>query len=25
VLASGLFNKPVEVPWWGGRPLRLVE
>jgi transposase len=25
VLASGLFNKPVAVPWWNGRPLRLVE
>lgn len=25
VLASGLFDTPVEVPWWGGRPLRLVE
>jgi hypothetical protein len=25
VLASGLFNKPVAVPWWGGRSLRLVE
>lgn len=25
VLASGLFDKPVAVPWWGGRPLRLVE
>ena len=25
VLASGLFDNPVEVPWWGGRPLRLVE
>lgn len=25
VLASGLFNKPVAVPWWGGRSLRIVE
>jgi Transposase DDE domain len=25
VLASGLFNKPVNVPWWDGRALRLVE
>lgn len=25
VLASGLFDTPVSVPWWGGRPLRLVE
>jgi transposase len=25
VLASGLFNKPVNVPWWNNRPLRLVE
>jgi transposase len=25
VLASGLFDNPVEVPWWGGRPLRFVE
>jgi hypothetical protein len=25
VLASGLFDNPVEVPWWGGRHLRLVE
>jgi len=25
VLASGLFNNAVEVPWWGGRPLRFVE
>jgi hypothetical protein len=25
VLASGLFDKPVEVPWWDGQPLRLVE
>jgi transposase len=25
VLASGLFNKPVSVPWWNGWNLRLVE
>jgi hypothetical protein len=25
VLSSGLFNKPVKVPWWDGRTLRLVE
>jgi hypothetical protein len=25
VLASGLFNKPLPVPWWDNRPLRLVE
>jgi len=25
VLASGLFDKPIAVPWWNGRPLRLVE
>jgi len=25
VLASGLFNKPVKVPWWNGRALRLVQ
>jgi hypothetical protein len=25
VLASGLFDKPVDVPWWNGRPLRLVQ
>jgi len=25
VLASGLVNKPVAVPWWGGRSLRLLE
>lgn len=24
VLASGLFDKAVAVPWWGGRVLRLV-
>lgn len=25
VLASGLFDKPVIVPWWDDRPLRLIE
>jgi hypothetical protein len=25
VLASGLIDKPVVVPWWNGLPLRLVE
>ena len=25
VLASGLINSPVAVPWWNGRRLRLVE
>ena len=25
VLASGLFDRRVEVPWWDGRSLRLVE
>ena len=25
VLASGLFDKPVKVPWWNGRALRLVQ
>ena len=25
VLASGLINKPVAVPWWNGLPLRFVE
>ena len=25
VLASGLFDKPVAVPWWDGLRLRLVE
>ncbi len=24
VLASGLMDKPVAVPWWGGRRLRLT-
>ena len=25
VLASGLFDKPVPVPWWNGRSLRLIQ
>ena len=25
VLASGLFDAPVPVPWWNGRALRLIE
>jgi len=25
VLASGLFDKPVNVPWWSGRSLRLIQ
>ena len=25
VLASGLFDRPVQVPWWNGRSLRLVQ
>jgi transposase len=25
VLASGLFDKPINVPWWNGRSLRLVQ
>ena len=24
VIASGLLNKPVSVPWWNGLPLRLT-
>jgi transposase len=24
VLASGMLDKPVEIPWWDGRPLRLT-
>jgi hypothetical protein len=24
ILASGLLNKPVNVPWWTNRPLRLT-
>ncbi|MBI4704502.1 MAG: hypothetical protein HY744_25650, partial [Deltaproteobacteria bacterium] len=23
VLASGLMDKPVKIPWWRGLPLRL--
>jgi len=25
VLASGLIDKPVAVPWWNGRALRIVQ
>lgn len=25
VLASGLIDKPIAVPWWNGRSLRLIE
>jgi len=25
VLASGLFDKSVVVPWWNGHSLRLVQ
>ena len=25
VLASGLFDKPVKVPWWNGRSLRFIQ
>jgi hypothetical protein len=25
VLASGLFDKPVKIPWWDGRSLRLLQ
>ena len=25
ILASGLIDKPLPVPWWDGLPLRLVE
>ena len=25
VLASGLIDKPVVVPWWNGRTLRLIQ
>jgi hypothetical protein len=25
VLSSGLFDKPIKVPWWDGRPLRFVD
>ena len=24
VMASGLLNRPVKVPWWNGLPLRLT-
>jgi transposase-like protein len=24
VLASGLVDKPINVPWWNGRPLRII-
>jgi hypothetical protein len=24
LLASGLFDKPVRIPWWGNRTLRLT-
>jgi hypothetical protein len=24
ILASGLMDQPVAVPWWGGRQLRLT-
>ena len=25
VVSSGLFDKPIKVPWWDGRPLRFVD
>src|SRR5713101_2829025 len=25
VLASGLIDKPVKIPWWSGRSLRLIQ
>jgi hypothetical protein len=25
ILASGLIDKPVVVPWWNGRALRLIQ
>jgi transposase len=25
ILASGLIDKPVAVPWWNGRKLRLIQ
>jgi hypothetical protein len=25
VLSAGLFDKPIKVPWWEGRPLRFVD
>jgi hypothetical protein len=24
VLSSGLLDRPISVPWWGGRPLRMI-
>ena len=24
IMASGLLNRPVPVPWWDGQPLRLT-
>ena len=24
VMASGLLDRPVNVPWWNGLPLRLT-
>ncbi len=24
VMASGLLDRPVNVPWWNGRPLRMI-
>lgn len=24
IMASGLLEKPVAVPWWDGRPFRLT-
>lgn len=24
IFAAGLMNKPLPVPWWNGRPLRLT-
>lgn len=25
VLASGLIDRPVQIPWWNNTPLRLIE
>ena len=25
VLASGLIDKPVQIPWWNNTPLRIIE
>jgi hypothetical protein len=25
VLSSGLFDKPIKIPWWDGRPLRFAD